>query len=548
MVDEFRSNVEFTAGAARALTAAGRWSGETDRGSVMPQAVLLGLLGQSECHAGAILRQCGITTEEVCQHWPKFQLREDEDEQPKQDQPTGQTVWSFSPEMLSSVDLAVDWLAEHRQPRELASEHLLWGLTAAGHDVARWLGDRGVTTEAVEKELLRLYGHLPKVNEPGTDAPLGEPIDTEDVLDAAGREEQNNATDPQPSSAVRVDQAAVLRVIDAATNRAREGLRVVEDYVRFVLDDGHLTEHFKRLRHELTSTLEPISIQLRLAARETQADVGTELSTESEQQRERPDAVLTANFCRLQESLRTLEEFVKLVDPRLAARLEQLRYHSYTLQRAVEITRASNERLAEARLYVLLDGQASPEDFQVLARELVLAGVDVLQLRDKQLDDRALLERGRCLREITQGSNTLFAMNDRADLALLARADAVHVGQEELSVKDVRALVGPEMLIGVSVHSIEQARAAALDGADYLGVGPTFPSATKQFDHYPGPELLQAVADEISLPAFAIGGIDRDNLPKVLATGMRRIAVSSAVVESDNPAVAATDLKAMLRG
>ena len=212
--------------------------------------------------------------------------------------------------------------------------------------------------------------------------------------------------------------------------------------------------------------------------------------------------------------------------PDLAAAIEQLRYRSYTLHRAVEITRASHERLAQSRLYVLIDGQRTIEDFDLLARDLVLAGVDALQLRDKQLGDRELLDRARLLRQLTLDSHTLFIVNDRADLAVLARADGVHVGQEELSVKDVRSIVGPRRLIGVSVHSIEQARAAVLDGANYIGVGPTFPSETKHFDAYPGLDLLRAVSAEIRLPAFAIGGITEANLSEVLATGMRRVAVS----------------------
>ncbi|HBO45042.1 MAG TPA: thiamine phosphate synthase [Planctomycetaceae bacterium] len=459
--------------------------------------------------------------------------------------------------MQSSVDLAVEWLAKRGQPAELASEHLLLGLLAADHEVAQWLGQHGLSAESIEIELHRLHGHLPKLDELIEGEPIGEPIDEPIDLDdlpcdpssALPAEPPRDADADAPVHAVnRLDQIGVLRVVDAAANRAREGLRVVEDYVRFVLDDKHLTEHFKRLRHELTAALEPISIRLRLAARETQADVGTGLSTEGEIRRDAPCSVLTANFCRLQESLRTLEEFTKLIDSRLAAAFEQLRYRSYTLQRAVEVACDGRERLADARLYVLLDGQATPEDFQVLARDLVLAGVDVIQLRDKRLDDRTLLERARLLREITQGSETLFVMNDRPDLALLARADGVHVGQEELPLKEVRSLVGAGTLIGVSVHSIEQARAAVLDGANYLGVGPTFPSGTKQFDQFPGPELLAAVAAEISLPAFAIGGIDRDNVVQVLATGIRRIAVSSAVITSDNPSSEATWLKSVLRG
>jgi len=342
------------------------------------------------------------------------------------------------------------------------------------------------------------------------------------------------------------DQVRVHRVLDAAANRGREGLRVVEDYVRFVLDDAHLTGQMKRLRHELTALVSRVSFGRRLAARETRADVGTSVAVSSERTREDPSGVLAANFTRLQESLRALEEFGKMLDPELGVEFEQLRYRTYTLQRAVEITRTSLERLDRARLYVLVDGRPSQEDFAALVQSLVDAGVHVLQLRDKTLADRRLLERARLLRQVTRESDTLFIMNDRPDLAVLARADGVHVGQEELTVKDARTIIGPDALVGVSAHSIEQARQAVLDGASYLGVGPVFPSETKQFDEFPGLELLRAVGAEIRLPAFAIGGINRASLPEVLSTGFGRIAVSGAVTTSADPATATRDLLAAL--
>ena len=128
----------------------------------------------------------------------------------------------------------------------------------------------------------------------------------------------------------------------------------------------------------------------------------------------------------------------------------------------------------------------------------------------------------------------LMIINDRPDIAVLSSADGVHVGQEELSVADARAIVGPKQLIGVSTHSIDQARQAVLDGADYIGCGPTFPTVTKSFSHYPGLEFLAEVGAEVSLPAFAIGGINRQRLPEVLETGIERIAVSSALDQAEN--------------
>ena len=332
------------------------------------------------------------------------------------------------------------------------------------------------------------------------------------------------------------DSSALWRILDAAANRAAEGLRVVEDYARLGLDDTHLTTQLKRLRHDLKAALAHLPQSQRLAARDTAADVGTTVKTDAELVRTDLASVVLAGWKRTQQGLRTLEEYGKLVDARFAQLCETLRYRTYTLERALDITGTSRERLAGARLYVLLAGGHSAEAFTQLARTLVEAGVHVIQLRDKQLADRELLARARLLRDITKSSETLFIMNDRPDLAVLSQADGVHVGQEELSVKDVRAIVGTNMLIGVSTHSIEQARAAVLDGANYIGSGPTFPSTTKQFDAFPGLEFAAAVAREITLPAFAIGGITLENLSQVQAAGIKRVAVSAAITDANDPA------------
>jgi thiamine-phosphate pyrophosphorylase len=126
-------------------------------------------------------------------------------------------------------------------------------------------------------------------------------------------------------------------------------------------------------------------------------------------------------------------------------------------------------------------------------------------------------------------------------------ADGVHVGQEDIPVKEARTIVGTRMLVGVSTHNIEQARTAVLDGANYLGAGPTFPSLTKSFEAFAGLEYLRRVAAEIRLPTFAIGGIAVANLPDVLLTGITRVAVGSAVTAAAEPASAARQLLDMLK-
>ncbi len=337
-----------------------------------------------------------------------------------------------------------------------------------------------------------------------------------------------------------------LRIIDAALNRAGEGLRIVEDYVRFVLDDPLLTREIKALRHELAmaaATIAPFDLH---AARDTVHDVGTQVSTSAEKNRSDVAAVCAASLKRAEQSLRSLEEFGKLIDGGSAAQMETLRYRLYTLEKAIDVGRSSRERLAGVRLCVLVDGATSADEFERLVAALVEAGVGMIQLRDKRLDDREVLDRARRLRRLTRETATLAIVNDRADIAAAAVVDGVHLGQKDVSVKDARAVVGTRMLIGVSTHNIEQARAAVLDGANYLGAGPTFPSETKAFDKFAGLEYLREVAAEIRLPTFAIGGITAENFRDVLSSGILRVAVSAAVTQANDPSVAIHELSSIL--
>lgn len=128
-------------------------------------------------------------------------------------------------------------------------------------------------------------------------------------------------------------------------------------------------------------------------------------------------------------------------------------------------------------------------------------------------------------------------MNDRPDLAVAIDADGVHLGQDELPVREARQIVGPRRMIGVSTHNIEQARKAVLDGADHLGVGPIFPTTTKSFkaDEYAGLNFVQQVAAEITLPWYPIGGINAENLKEVLQAGAQCAAVSSVICNHEHP-------------
>jgi thiamine-phosphate pyrophosphorylase len=345
-----------------------------------------------------------------------------------------------------------------------------------------------------------------------------------------------------------MSQTPIMRILDASLNRASEGLRVVEDYVRFVLDDPFLTKKTKAIRHDLAAAATGILALDRHAARDTQRDVGTSISTNAEVSRHDAWDVCAANLKRTEQSLRSLEEYGKVVDNEFAGRMESLRYGLYTLEKAIDVGRSSRDRLQHVRLCVLVNGCGSSAEFERLIGALVEAEVGMTQLRDKRLDDGDLVTRGRALVQRTRGSQTLCIVNDRADIAAAVGADGIHVGQEDLSVKNARAIVGTQMLIGVSTHNIEQARAAVLDGANYLGAGPTFASRTKSFDDFAGLDYLREVSSEIRLPSFAIGGITAENLPSVIGAGVERIAVGSSVVDSADPGAAARKLLSILNG
>ncbi len=511
-------------------------------------AVLLGLLSEPECRASLSLEEHEVDAAAIQAQWPNLRRKTTSNRLApssfSNEVVSCGLVPRFSPEIETAIAIARDWLADLPHPVTLATEHLLMGLAASEHPVGCWLRQHNLSAEALRDEILKRYG---LANSPlemdippsATEGPLEDERAAQPVVANAVTLQSDDSSQGIRGPNPRSEDANVVRLLDASANRAREALRVIEDYVRFFLDDRHLTQRLKTLRHGLTSALAIVSLSERLAMRDTQTDVGTSVSTGAEHARGDAAEVLTANFTRLQEALRSLEEFAKIGDSGSSQLIEQLRYDAYTLHKAVHGTVEGVSRLESACLYVLVDGRSSVDTFEELVLPLVEAGVDIIQLRDKTLDDRELLDRARQLRELTASKKTLFVMNDRPDLAVLAAADGVHVGQEELTVREVRQIVGPRMLVGVSTHSLEQAREAVLDGASYLGVGPTFASGTKAFTEFPGLEFAKRVAAEIRLPAFAIGGIDTENVQDVLATGIGRVAVSGAILSAADPAAAA---------
>lgn len=405
---------------------------------------------------------------------------------------------------------------------EVTTEQLLTGLSLVDSPVA---------------ELLREFGWVPPRNELAEIAALlreTAPIPTDARIEI--------------SSTTIVDQTDALRLMDAAANRVREGLRVVEDYARFAKDDRALVETLKGWRHEFTRLMGRVPERGLLAARDTEADVGTTVRTRHDLTRESLLDVVRAALKRTGEGLRTVEETAKVVQPDIAEPLGALRYRLYTVEKWLLAGLTSRDRLAGRPLYLLLTEELCHHGSGPALKGAMAGGCGIVQIREKSMSDRRLIAHARRVREWTRAADCLLIMNDRPDLAVLCDADGIHVGQDELPVHEVRRIVGPERLVGVSTHSLEEAIQAARDGADYIGVGPVFPSTTKSFDAFVGLDLVRTVSQAVSLPAFAIGGINHSNLADVVRAGARGVAVSSAICSADDPQAAARTLRAHLPG
>jgi thiamine-phosphate pyrophosphorylase len=336
-------------------------------------------------------------------------------------------------------------------------------------------------------------------------------------------------------------ESAVLRIADANLNRAREALRVIEDYARFALDDADAGHRTKQLRHQLTEIRLLVGADRLIDARAIASDVGRDLKTTRELRRDMHEDVVAAAFARLSEASRSLGEHAKLLSSEVAAMAETLRYEAYALEPLVLARGRRRAAFRQTPLYVILTERLCHGGWQETAAAALKGGATCLQLREKDLDDRELLRRAGILRELTSRHDALLIINDRPDIARLCGADGVHVGQDDLSAADVRRIAGGAMLVGKSTHTVEQFDAALAEHPDYIAIGPMYATQTKPQSHIAGPETLKQVAGRTELPVVAIGGIGPGEAHSLIAAGASCLAVCSAVIAAPAPAAAAVE-------
>jgi thiamine-phosphate pyrophosphorylase len=344
----------------------------------------------------------------------------------------------------------------------------------------------------------------------------------------------------------------VYRIIDANFNRAREALRVIEDFCRFSLSSASLTTCAKQLRHALSAAVSKLDATQLIAARDTIGDVGVGAMVDSQLRRSDLKDCFTAGCKRLTESLRTLAEMTQTLNPEVAQTIEKLRFSAYTLEKDIVLFSDTAEKFKWVRLYVIISSSL-PADVFSLTHRCLAGGADCIQLRAKSagrltadIDDNKLFALALEFVKVCKDAGVLSIVNDRVDIAVAAGADGVHLGRDDIPIDQARKLQTAPLIIGKSTHSIEQLRSACEELPTYVSLGPVFATGTKPGAKPVGLDYVRQAVMELTgtgIGHVAIGGITLDNIEDVLNAGAKVIAVCSAVTEASDPAEACRALK-----
>jgi thiamine-phosphate pyrophosphorylase len=322
-----------------------------------------------------------------------------------------------------------------------------------------------------------------------------------------------------------------LRIVDANINRLGEGLRVLEEFARLTLNQKGLTQRLKDLRHQLLR--QDYNLQIRLLdARKADSDVGSDMEVTGEEKSKDVSTLVLANSHRVQESLRVIEELAKSPGLSLDSEIfRQARFALYTIEKDLVAAVTRREKAQKIKgLYLVIDYDwLKGRSVIAVAEDAIKGGVKIIQLRCKTAKIKEFLTMADRLRKICAGHDVLFIVNDSLEVALAVNADGLHIGQEDLPVSTARQLLPIDMLLGVSVATVAESKAALEDGADYLGVSAIYSTATKDSKAL-GVKRITEIKNAVDLPLVAIGGINQDNLKDIIGAGTDSAAVISAVM------------------
>ena len=334
----------------------------------------------------------------------------------------------------------------------------------------------------------------------------------------------------QNSKLKEPDDLRIFQIIDANLDRAREGLRVLEDWARFGLGKEEYVKRIKNFRQILGKN----HLEIYKKSRNHGQDKCQGLTHVEQKNKKKPEQIISSNSARVQEALRVIEEFSKLNNHELSKIASQIRYEIYTLEidlLSLNIGKKSEEILKENNLYVITDQK---ENLLQTIEEILIAGVKIIQHRFKTGTDKENLEEAIQIKNLCKNYDSLFIINDRVDIALASNADGIHIGQDDLDLKTARKLLGYSKIIGISANNAFDISNAIKNGCDYLGIGPVFETSTKNKKPL-GIEKIKSLTKNLAIPWFAIGGVTTNNISYLKSCGFNKVALVSQLMNSKKP-------------
>jgi len=323
----------------------------------------------------------------------------------------------------------------------------------------------------------------------------------------------------------------IYQIIDANLDRAREGLRVLEDWARFGLGKEKYVKRIKNFRQILGKN----HLEVYKKSRNYIEDRCKGLTHQEQIKRKTSDQIISSNAGRVQEALRVIEEFSRLHNHQLSQIASEIRYEIYTLEidlLSLNKRNKSEKILKENDLYVITDQK---ENLLEIIEDILIAGVKIIQHRFKKGTDKDHLQEAIQIKNLCKRYNSLLIVNDRLDIALASNADGIHLGQDDLDIKTARKLLGYSKIIGISANNEIDNSNALKEDCDYIGIGPVFETTTKINKKAIGIEKIKTLTNDLNIPWFAIGGINSNNISYLKSNGFKKVALVSHLMNSEDP-------------
>ncbi len=333
------------------------------------------------------------------------------------------------------------------------------------------------------------------------------------------------------SNIIQPEDIRISQIIDANLDRAREGLRVLEDWARFGLGSEELVIKIKNYRQILGKH----HLEIYKSSRNYIEDKCKGLSHIEQSKRKSPETIISSNSARVQEALRVIEEFSRSHNNNLSKIASEIRYEIYTLEIQLlnfNIRKRAKLILSENNLYSITDRK---ENLLEVIEKILLGGVKIIQHRFKEGNDKKQLEEAIKIKHLCEKYNSLFIVNDRVDIALASNADGIHLGQDDMDIITARKLLGSSKIIGISANNLTDIANAMKNECDYIGIGPVFKTTSKSDKAPLGLDKIRSLTKDIKIPWFAIGGINKANISSVKKYGIGKVAIISGLLNTEDP-------------